>query len=257
MRRLVLLSCVLLIAATAFAQPAPPQARFTWIRYVHVDAAREADFMKYMATYTKPLMEDLIRQGTVVGWGVARPITHGDEQWTHVVYVAMKDWSTAEAIGRRLESMDAMPAAEQKKMWDLASSIREGSTRDVIIRHLVQSDAPPTSQPKYINVDTYVVKPGRDADAVALFNDWAKPLFTASAKMKGYLPIWGFSSRELGPERWTHMVWIFMSDLAARDEMDAMQGMMEPRKLQGYMVRLADMTEIEKQGSQILRIVTP
>src|SRR5689334_9244445 len=95
MRRLVLLFCVLLIAVGALAQPAPAQARYTWIRYVQVDAAREADFMKYVATYTKPMLEDLARQGTVVGWGVAKPITHGDETWTHVVYVAMKDWGTA------------------------------------------------------------------------------------------------------------------------------------------------------------------
>jgi hypothetical protein len=257
MRRLVLLSCVLLIAATAFAQPAPAQAKYTWIRYVHVDAGREADFLKYIASFTKPMMEDLMRDGTVVAWGVATPITHGDEQWTHVVYVGMKDWSTAEAIGRRLDSMGAMPAADQKRMWELASSIREGSTRDVIIRHLVQSDAPPMSQPKYINADTYVLKAGRDADAVALFNDWAKPLFTASQKMKTYVPIWGFSSRELGPEPWTHMVWMFMSDLAARDEMDAVQGMLDQRKLQGYMIRLNDMTDVTKQQSQILRIITP
>lgn len=257
MRRLVLLISVLLVSVAALAQPAPQQAKYTWIRYVHVDAGREADFMKYIASFTKPMMEGLAKDGTVVGWGVATPITHGDEQWTHVVYVAMKDWSTAEAIGRKLESTDGMSPADMKRMAELGSSIREGSTRDVIIRNLVQSDAPPMAQPKYINVDTYVVKPGRDGDAVSLFNDWAKPLFTSSAKMKNYLPMWGFSSRELGPEPWTHMVWLFMSDLAARDEMDAMQMQMDQRKLQGYMVRLGDLSDMTRQQSQILRIVTP
>lgn len=258
MRRFVFSLCVVILAASALAQPAPPPAKFTWIRYVHVDAGREADFMKYISTYTKPIMQRLEAQRKISGWGVAAPITHGTEQWTHVVYVALPDWSGAEAVGQELEKADAaMSPADMKNMWTLASSMREGSVRDVIIRHLVQADpAPMTAPPKYINVDTYVIKEGRDRDAVALFNEWAKPMFAASG-VKKYVPLWGLSSRELGPESWTHMVWIFMTDLAARDAFDAAQGAVDPMKLQGYEVRLRDMSEIDKQQGQILRIITP
>lgn len=247
---------VLFLAASALAQSAPPQAKLTWVRYYTVERGREADFNQYIHDYTRPMMDRLVADKKILGWGAGFPITMNDEPYTNVVWVALPDWNGAEAIGQAIEAANAAASpAEMQKMMRLGSSIREGSVRDVILRHLVQSDGPGLPAPKFIVADTYTIKPGRGGDAVALFNEWGKPNFDA---VKSRLGPWGLSVQALPTEEsWTHMVWYFISDLGALDTLDNAMMSMEPRKLQGFDVRLRDMSDVTKQRSQIIRIMTP
>jgi hypothetical protein len=254
MRRLVSLSlfCVL-FATAALAQPQP--AKITWLRFYQVAPGKEADFVRLLNDSSKAIFDRLTAEGKVIAWGVAVPLIHTDEPWTHVVYVGLQDWAAAEAMMKSLEAGDMNRSpADMKRMDDMAmSSITPGSVRDVILRHLSQSDTPPSAKPKYIGVDYYTVRQGRNGDALALFNEWAKPMFSAAAA-KGKLGPWGFSTQD-NTAGYTHMVWYFMSDLTALDENDAAMMAMDPMKLRGFDVRLRDLSEPEKHHSQLLRIV--
>ena len=253
MRRFVPLILLLAFCATsAFAQQPP---KLTWLRFYQVTPGKDADFMR-LVNDSKAMFDKLTAEKKVVGWGVAVPLTHNDEPWTHVVYVGLADWAAADALVKGLESSDAqLSAAEMKRMNEMAmASITPGSVRDVILHHIVQSEAPPMAPPKYIGVDFYTVKQGRAGDALALFNEWAKPLFTGVAA-KGKFGPWGFSTQTNVLGSYTHMVWYFMSDLAALDELNAGNMAMDPMKLRGFDVRLRDLSEAEKQRTQLLRIV--
>jgi hypothetical protein len=258
MRRLVSLSLfVLLFAANTFAQQAPQPAKLTWLRFYQVQRGKDADFMRLLNDSSKSMFDKLMADGKVYGWGVAVPLTHNDETWTHVVYVTLPDWAATETMVHAIESsdMDAhRTAAEVKRLDDLAmSTIQAGSVRDVLLRHLSQAETLPAAKPKYIGVDFYTVKQGRDNDALALFNEWAKPTFNEIAA-KGKLGPWGFSTQNNMPG-YTHMVWYFMSDLTALDQDDAAMMAMDPMKLRGFDVRLRDLSEPEKHRMQLLRVV--
>jgi hypothetical protein len=54
---------------------------------------------------------------------------------------------------------------------------------------------------------------------------------------------------------WTHMIWYFMYDLGAIDEMNVATMALGPMKLKGYDVRLRDFSEPDNHQGQILRIV--
>lgn len=252
MRRLVpLVLLFALCATTSFAQQPP---KLTWLRFYQVAPGKDADFMRLLDG-SKAMLDKLTAEKKVAGWGVAVPLTHNDEPWTHVVFVGLADWAGAEAMVKGFEASDAqLSAAEMKRMGEMAmASIKPGSVRDVILRHIAQSDTPPMAPPKYIGVDYYTVKQGRHGDAVSLFNEWAKPMFSALSA-KGKFGPWGFSTQtETGG--YTHMVWYFMSDLAALDESSAAMMAMEPMKLRGFEVRLRDLSEPEKYRSQLLRVV--
>lgn len=257
MRKLLMGVLVLSFAASALGQMAP-QAKLTWVRYYTVERGREADFNQYVREYTRPMMDRLVADKKILGWGAGFPITMNDSPYTNVIWVALPDWNGAEAIGQAIEAAErnASPA-DMQKMMRLGSSIREGSVRDVILRHVVQSDTPPLPAPKFIVVDTYSIKPGRGGDAVALFNEWAKPMYAADP-VKTRVGPWGLSTQALpSEESWTHMVWTFISDLGAMDAMDSAMMSMDARRLQGYEVRLRDMSDVTKQRSQIIRIMTP
>jgi hypothetical protein len=252
MRRFIPLAFLLLVCASAFAQQPP---KLTWLRFYQVPAGKDAEFMRLINDGTKGVFDQLMAEKQVVGWGVAVPLTHNDEPWTHVVYVGLKDWAAADALVKAIDASDAkLSPAEMKRMGEMAmSSITPGSVRDVILHHIVQSEAPPMAPPKYIGVDFYTIKQGRAGDALALFNEWAKPLFTGVAA-KGKFGPWGFST-QMHVGTYTHMVWYFMSDLTALDELDAGNMALEPMKLRGFDVRLRDLSEMEKQRTQLLRIV--
>jgi len=66
---------------------------------------------------------------------------------------------------------------------------------------------------------------------------------------------WGFSTQTNILGGYTHMIWYFMSDLAALDELNAGNMAMDPMKLRGFDVRLRDLSESEKQRTQLLRVV--
>ena len=257
MRRYLYVLAALCLTLAAFAQTPPPLPQLTWIRYYQAAPGHEMEFTKLLSEASKPIFEKLIADKRVAGWGIAVPMSRTAEPWTHVAYFSVMNWSDVEAVSAALVADDAkMTPAQLKKMDDaFAAAMVPGSTRDVVIRHV--SQGPPTNmtKPKYIGVDTYVIKPGRFEDASGLFNEWAKPVFTDTAA-KGTFGPWGLSTQEMVTmPGWTHMIWYFMNDLTAIDQLNAGTMALGPMKLKGYDVRLRDMSEPEKHQGQILRIV--
>jgi len=257
MRRLVLGLLVLAITIPAFAQPAPAPATLTWIRYYEAQPGKERELGQILVAASKPVFDQLIADRKVVAWGVVVPMSHTSETWTHAVFVTANDWAGYEALTSSSEAAMAKLSASERSTLEgqMMAAMKPHTLRDVVLRHLSQSPlptTPPAARPKYIGIDTYVVKPGRYEDALGLFNEWAKPTFSSASK----LGPWGFSMQEMvTTPGWTHMIWYFMTDLAAIDELNAATMALGATKLKGYDVRLRDFSEPDKHQGQILRIV--
>jgi hypothetical protein len=257
MRRFLVLVCLCFVSFTVFAQTqAPPPPKMTWVRYYKVERGRDADFMRLAHDAFKPVLDDLQKRQKVVAWGVAVPLTMNDDPWTHALYIGLPDWSGVEALDQAIDKAQAsMTPDAAKRSQQLGMSIID--EHDVILWHLVQSTTTPKMKSKYIVADTYQVKPGRGTDALQLFNEWGKPLFTDLAT-SGAVDLWGFSTHGVpGAADWTHMVWWFLHDLGDMDTVAAAGNKLDPRTLQGYAVRLRDMTATEGPREQIWRIVEP
>ena len=260
MRRLVIVLVVLSLTVSALAQQAPAAPGLTWIRYYEAQPGKEMELARLLSESSKATFDKLIADKKVAAWGIVVPMSHTSETWTHAAFVTVPDWAGFEALMTTMAAGDAkMTPADLKKLDDqFMAALKPNSYRDVVLRHVSQAPlptAPPTARPKYIGVDTYVIKPGRFEDATGLFNEWAKPLFSDIAA-KGKFGPWGLSSQEMVTmPGWTHMVWYFMNDLTALDEANAGQMALGPMKLKGYDVRLRDMSEPDKHQGQILRIV--
>lgn len=243
MRRFAILACLCLAALSASAQtPAPP--KMTWLRYYQVERGKDADFLFVVRERLRPALDELQKSRKILAWGVAEPLTANSDPWTHVLYIAMPDWSGAEALAKRTQGLSASVVA----------------SRDVILRHLVQSETPPRATPKYIVADTHRIKAGREGDALQLFNEWAKPMFVDLAA-NGHVDLWGFSANGIvvgiNDTGWTHMVWYFLHDLASVEAVIEINAKVEPRKIQGWWLRLGDMSEIDARREQVWRIVAP
>ena len=257
MRRFILALAILCLATTAFAQQQPPG--LTWIRYYEAQPGKETELGQLLISSTKSTMDKLIADKIVAAYGIVVPLSYNTETWTHAVYITVADWTSYEAFRNgAMAAHMAMPPADIKKMEEgLMAALRPHSNRDVMLRHVSQAlpTAPPAARPKYIGIDTYVIKQGRFEDATGLFNEWAKPVFSDVAS-KGKFGPWGLSTQEMVTmPGWTHMVWYFMTDLAAIDQLNAASMSLGAMKLKGYDVRLRDMSEPEKHQGQLLRII--
>lgn len=214
----------------AFAQtmPAPPQ--LTWVRYY---AAGDA------ADFNRAPFEKLLAEKKIVGWGVLAPATHIGDPWTRVVFVSATDWAALEAVASAF-------AADRVTL--------PNGVHDVVLRHVVQSTAPPAAKPKYVVVNTHPITRGRDSDALSLFNEWAKPVFLDLAS-KGKVGPWGLSAQNVVVDnQWTYMVWYFLADLSALDDVNKALAGVAASRLETYERRLREMSEDDYRG-QLLRVV--
>lgn len=227
----VVLLMSLLISPFAFAQsaaPAPPQ--LTWVRYY---ASGDA------ADINRAPFEKLLAEKKIIGWGVLAPATHIGDPWTRIVFVSVADWA----------ALDAVAGAFAADRVTLPSGVH-----DVVLRHVVQSATPPAAKPRYVVVNTHPITRGRDSDALALFNEWAKPVFLDLAS-KGKVGPWGLSAQNVVVDNeWTYMVWYFLSDLSALDDVNKALAGVAPSRLETYERRLREMSEDDYRG-QLLRVV--
>lgn len=214
----------------AFAQTSPVLPHLTWVRYY--GAGDPADFNR--APFDKFLAEKKI-----IGWGVLAPATHIGDPWTRVVFVSVANWA----------ALDAVASAFATDRVTLPNGVH-----DVVLRHAVQSSTIPAAKPKYVVVNTHPITRGRDSDALALFNEWAKPVFL-DLESKGKVGPWGLSAQNyVVDNQWTYMVWYFLADLSALDDVSkALAGLGAP-KLETYERRLREMSEDDYRG-QLLRVV--
>ena len=157
MRRFLILVCLCFAALSAFAQ-APPLPKMTWVRYYEIERGKDADFMRLVSETFKPVLDDLQKKGKVLEWGVGIPLTMNGEPWTHALYMAMPDWSGVEALDQAIDAAQAAstPQAAQRIA---EQSMSVAQSRDVILRHLVQSTTQPKAKPKYIIAETHKIKP--------------------------------------------------------------------------------------------------
>ena len=272
---LVLLSLV----STAVAQEAPSPPQLTWVRYYQVQPGKSGEFMRLMNDAAKPLFQRLIADKTVANWGVVVPMTHNEETWTHAVFVTMPDWSAVGTMVSAVEKSDrerakkhvsakavgtaavglllsSVGAGDFKGLEDPQKNLLvPGTIHDVVLRHVAIAPAWPSSKPNYLAIDTYVVKPGRESDALGLYRQWAVPSLTSLAA-DGKVGAWGFSMQDVAttPD-WTHMAWMFLSDLAGIDSMFATNMALPPATRAEYAVRLRDLSEPDKHRGQLLRVL--
>ena len=225
---------LLLLCATASTE-AQQLPKLTWIRYFQLAPGSRTDLVK---TARVPF-DKMLADGAIVAWGVVEPVSRVGEPYSHAVYVTVQDWTAVDAVVTAM-STSGLTGTEH--------------THDVVLRHVVQSETPPVAKPKYLVVNLHPVNRGRESDAVHLFNEWAKPVFTKLAA-GGKLGPWGLSTQNIVIDnKWTHMVWYFIADTSVLEDINTTLAEMGWSQLTTFERRLRAMSEDDYIG-QLMRVV--
>lgn len=227
---LVALLAALLLTAALTTPAAAQMPGYTWMR--HYKSAPDVRMLR------EPL-DKLLADGKITGYGVLAPYTYIGDPWTHIVYVSAADWAALEGVGTALEVMRAA---------------RPEDIHDVVLRHAIQNETPSAIKAKYVVINRHPVTRGRDSDAFALFNEWAKPVFLELQAQKK-IGTWGQLIQTFALDNeWTYLVWYFIPDLGSLDGVMSALGQMGPSRNATFERRLREMSEDDYRG-QIMRVV--
>jgi hypothetical protein len=110
-RIVALLPGLLLASSITFAQDAEPPKRFTYATYHYCDTSNEGLADKFVTEHEAPVMDELVENGTYLGWGWLRHHTGG--QWRRIRYFQ------TDSLNSALEGIDKMGDAFDEAFADM------------------------------------------------------------------------------------------------------------------------------------------
>jgi hypothetical protein len=206
---LVAVSAVL-TAAGAVAQPAG-QTTYTFVAQWKVPRAQWASFVADFEKNTRPVLEKMAANGTLVSWGAFETIVHTPDGPTHGTW-----WSSATAAGIEQARGELIKASS-------ASTSLTAATvhRDYYLRSLVSNGKSASGTGAYLSVSSQLLKPGQGTEWRQQWEKYMKPVFD-DLVAKGLLAGYSIDVEDVHTESpgWRHVVTL-SPNIEAEDKVTA------------------------------------
>jgi hypothetical protein len=158
------LCAAMILPAAASAQQAEPPV-YTFVAEWAVERNKWDEFSAGFEKVSKPILERLSANGTLVSWGSYSSVVHLDGEYTHGTWFAANSIAGIErARGELIKAPNPAMAGATKHRDYLLRSITRGSRT-----------AGPASG--YLWVSSAVVNPGRGQDWRAHWDKYSKPVY--------------------------------------------------------------------------------
>lgn len=149
------------LAASAQQQPLP----FTYVSEWTIPRAQWDDYVSFNKKNVQPILEKLMADGTITGWGFYATNVHDESGVTH------GDWFEASSIANIEKVLDALTKTARSPILNTS-----GKHRDYLVRAQVRHAKPASGTDGYLWVNYTQIKPGKAEEWRALFNSAIKPL---------------------------------------------------------------------------------
>jgi hypothetical protein len=165
-QRLIVFAVVLLLASAAVAQMAPSSEPpvFTYVAEWNVPRAQWADY-KTFAQSAQPILDKLMANGTILGYGAYETFVHELDGPTHGT------WWTANSIANldkaRVELLKLAPSQAQL----------QAKHRDYLLRSVIHKGSSVKPGSGFLVVAYYSALPGKGQEWRALWEKYQKPVF--------------------------------------------------------------------------------
>jgi hypothetical protein len=172
-------------SAPSQAQPQPPKPYYAHIRYVRVDPARAADYLRHYTTHGQVILQDRKDRGEVLGWSVfsvALRTDHADAYNFVFVTTTPSLKSMTEAAETPSQALRRLrPAMDDKAVADVMERLAQLETlvgEEVLLR-VDQIPSLRFASSGYYEMRYLSVPPGREADYERLEAGSWKPVHLA------------------------------------------------------------------------------
>jgi hypothetical protein len=159
-------AAVLPVAPASAQAPAPAAAEpYTFVAEWQIPRPLWATYPVDFDKNTRPVLEKLAADGTLIGWGTYEAIVHTADGYSHGVWWTASSYAALEKARRSL-----LPSAA-------ASQSLMGATghRDFLLRSIVYAGKA-ASGDGYLTVSSYLLKPGKARDWKELWDKHSKPV---------------------------------------------------------------------------------
>ena len=160
---LIALAMLLLTSLAASAQQRP--LPFTYVSEWTIPRAQWDDYESFNKKNVQPILEKLMAEGTVTGWGFYATNVHDESGITH------GNWFEASSIASIEKALDALTKLARNPI--LSTS---GKHRDYLVRAQVRGAKPAGGTNGYLWVNYTQLKPGKAEEWRALFDKYIKSL---------------------------------------------------------------------------------
>jgi hypothetical protein len=223
MKRLI--ACVALLTVTAVlplsAQDGP--GPISWLAFDTSAPGKSRDLIGMTIKDDGPMYDQLMKDGTLLGWGIAIPINHRlDDQWNYVLWATMADWAKVGGLQAGFEKNFASQTPEQMAAMQAAykEATVQGAHHDWIVRQRIYRQGSSDTVPHYLDLGYFKAKPGMDEAMTAFFKNQIAPI-NEKLLADGIITGYGMYTQELhGEPGWSHVAWTAISDLGDKDRAD-------------------------------------
>ncbi len=153
--------CFLLLPAMVAAQE---PSHYTFVAEWAVPRTNWAEFTANFEKNTRPALDRMTADGTLVDWGSYENVVHTEDAPTHGVWWSSNSIAGTEKVRTELIKQAANPAMAGAKH------------RDYFLRSQIRQ-AKPGSGSGYLSVSSTVVQPGKGRDWRELWDKFSKPIY--------------------------------------------------------------------------------
>ena len=108
MRRVIVCVALLCVAAVLPVAAQDGPGPISWIAFDKTMPGKSRDLIAMTIENDGPMYDGLVKDGTLLSWGMAIPINHRlDDQWNFVLWANMADWSKVGELQAGFEKMFA------------------------------------------------------------------------------------------------------------------------------------------------------
>lgn len=220
----VLLVASLVVPALAFAEDAPRP--ITVASFFKVMPGKGETVKDLFKKYDKPVLDKLMAEGTITGWGVGRPWVHTNGAWNLLFWINALDMGAHEKVDQAFEAAEkGRSAAENKKIEDtFYAAVAMDAHRDGVYRQVAGKMGRPPASPEgkgYLWLAYYTAKPAKGDDVTSFFGAVVQPVMdnlVAEAVIGGYGLVVPTVHVAGAP---THIAWYWVDSLASIDKVQA------------------------------------
>lgn len=174
------LAAVSLSAPAAFAQTAPAAgpSGYTFVAHWQIPRAQWGQFAADVDKNSRPVLEKLAADGTLVNWGVFEYIVHQPDSPTHGIW-----WTGASLAAMEKARLELLPTAAN------STALLQATGHSDLFLSTVAANAKPGSGTGYLSVAIQLVKPGKGREFQELWAKNTKPTLddlVAKGTVSGY-----------------------------------------------------------------------
>lgn len=203
------------VCSLAQDQPQP----MTHVALYKIKPNKVADWSAVMKGVYTPVLEQLLKEGAVVGYGVDLDILHQAGKTNASAWFTVPDWA---AYAKVSAAIDEAAKKSPGQMVRLQEATDPEAHQDLLVRATMMSVAKPPAGALPVGSYTMIkVKPGKNQAWMKLVNAYEKPVLDQLLK-DGV--IWGYGidvEVEHTMPVGTRVQWMTLPNLAARDKVAA------------------------------------